>query len=581
MSRSKLEARRSKRSVDRGIDRPSEVLLSYLAKAVRKASELRSGVVRGAAALRHGEVRPLVIARRRARDLALVASKRALPGALSAGTIRRPYASMPVEHFDAHQTLTDGESTISLALEGGGVEFLRSPRGNGARARLVIASTDTVRAAAAIAASNSGGQLQMVGLDGRGRSGRRVSPADVHQLSNLLNSGGARLFSPTCSLEGLPLGGDELGCDLEVWAVAAGASGGLVAPWPNAWADSISKEQWRDANRRADHRPEEVSSRNLFDVAEPIDIVYTWVDGADPDWQKRKATAMNHAGGDLHETATNWSRFESNQELKYSLRSIAMYASWVRKIFIVTDRQCPSWLDITNPQITVVDHSEIFPTDAALPTFNSHAIESRLHHIEGLSERYVYFNDDVFLGRMVNPELFFEANGIARFFPSTGALGLGPPTSADLPVVSAGKQNRQIIQRDFNATVTGKFKHAPHSQQRTVLLELERRHSDVFQTLANSTFRNADDVSVASALQHLYAYGLGKAVPVNHDYFYLDIADSQAQRHLNGLLRTKSFDFFCLNSVASSSALREKQSELLHNFLERYFPVVSPYELTD
>jgi hypothetical protein len=34
-----------------------------------------------------------------------------------------------------------------------------------------------------------------------------------------------------------------------------------------------------------------------------------------------------------------------------------------------------------------------------LPTFSSPAIEANLHRIAGLSEHFLYFNDDVFLGK--------------------------------------------------------------------------------------------------------------------------------------------------------------------------------------
>src|SRR5699024_11717490 len=135
---------------------------------------------------------------------------------------------------------------------------------------------------------------------------------------------------------------------------------------------------------------------HLYDVVDPVDIVYTWVDGDDPDRRQRKRAveaALEH--GTVNETATIPSRVTSRDELKYSLRSVEAYASWVNHIFIVTDGRVPAWLDTENPKITVVDHREIFTDSDALPVCNAHAIESQLHHIPGLSERYVYLNDDI------------------------------------------------------------------------------------------------------------------------------------------------------------------------------------------
>ena len=82
-------------------------------------------------------------------------------------------------------------------------------------------------------------------------------------------------------------------------------------------------------------------------------------------------------------------RYANNDELKYSLRSIAMYAPWVRKVFIVTDNQVPAWLDTSNPKVRIVDHAEIMPAES-LPCFNSSLIEHFLYKIPGLSEHFLY-----------------------------------------------------------------------------------------------------------------------------------------------------------------------------------------------
>ena len=47
-----------------------------------------------------------------------------------------------------------------------------------------------------------------------------------------------------------------------------------------------------------------------------------------------------------------------------------------------------------------------------LPTFSSHPIELNIHRIKGISDKIVYFNDDMFLTDAVKPELFFK-NGKA------------------------------------------------------------------------------------------------------------------------------------------------------------------------
>ncbi|XP_068800949.1 N-acetylglucosamine-1-phosphotransferase subunits alpha/beta isoform X3 [Struthio camelus] len=102
------------------------------------------------------------------------------------------------------------------------------------------------------------------------------------------------------------------------------------------------------------------------------------------------------------------SRFEDNEELRYSLRSIERHAPWVRHIFIVTNGQIPSWLNLDNPRITIVTHQEIFRNVSHLPTFSSPAIESHIHRISGLSQKFIYLNDDVMFGKDVWPDDFYS-----------------------------------------------------------------------------------------------------------------------------------------------------------------------------
>lgn len=53
-----------------------------------------------------------------------------------------------------------------------------------------------------------------------------------------------------------------------------------------------------------------------------IDLVYTWVDGADPVWQAEKAQYIEEAGYYIGSRNCRW---QDNEELRYSLRSVAAY----------------------------------------------------------------------------------------------------------------------------------------------------------------------------------------------------------------------------------------------------------------
>ena len=100
-------------------------------------------------------------------------------------------------------------------------------------------------------------------------------------------------------------------------------------------------------------------------------------------------------------------RFAENNELKYSIRALEKNAPWVRKIYIVTNGQVPSWLNTSHPKIRVVTHEEIFTNKSHLPTFSSPAIESHLFQIKGLAKRFIYINDDILITSPVKKEDFY------------------------------------------------------------------------------------------------------------------------------------------------------------------------------
>lgn len=140
----------------------------------------------------------------------------------------------------------------------------------------------------------------------------------------------------------------------------------------------------------------------------PIDLVYTWVDGSDETWKDKRNKTIG--GGEADSAKNCEGRYKDNDELKFSLRSVEKYAPWIRKIHIITDSQIPSWLDISNPRIQIVDHKEIMSTEY-LPTFNSVVIEHALHKVPDLAEHFLYANDDTFLNQPVEPSNFFNQEG--------------------------------------------------------------------------------------------------------------------------------------------------------------------------
>ncbi|KAH8316303.1 hypothetical protein KR067_004691 [Drosophila pandora] len=136
----------------------------------------------------------------------------------------------------------------------------------------------------------------------------------------------------------------------------------------------------------------------------PIDAVYTWVNGSDPSFIEAILR---------FDPSYDPSRFDDKNELRYSLRSLEKHANWIRHVYIVTNGQIPNWLDLSYEKVTVVPHEVLAPDPSQLPTFSSSAIETFLHRIPKLSKRFLYLNDDIFLGAPLYPEdLYTEAEGV-------------------------------------------------------------------------------------------------------------------------------------------------------------------------
>ena len=138
-------------------------------------------------------------------------------------------------------------------------------------------------------------------------------------------------------------------------------------------------------------------------MEKPIDFVIAWVDGSDPAWQAEKNRHLTGQSGTID---AGDCRYRDWGNLKYWFRAVEQYAPWVNRVHLVTCGQVPEWLDLRAPKLHLVRHSDYIP-EKYLPTFSSHPIELNLHRIEGLSEQFVYFNDDFFLTAPVRPEDFF------------------------------------------------------------------------------------------------------------------------------------------------------------------------------
>ena len=308
-----------------------------------------------------------------------------------------------------------------------------------------------------------------------------------------------------------------------------------------------------------------------------IDLVYLWVDGNDPKW-KAKRNAF------IGETNENSSinckgRYANNDELKYSLRSIEMYAPWIRKIFIVTDEQIPEWLDTNNPKIKIVDIKEILPAQS-LPCFNSCLIEHFLYRIPELSEHFLYGNDDMFINKPISPNTFFASDGypIIRLYrhPFRKLRWIWREQVRKKPINNYRQQIKnatKLIEKKYGTYYSG----MPHHNIDAYLKSEYKRavehtfKSEIRKTLTNHS-RSKDDIQ-----RIIYSY-FGLAEKRGH----LRYTSSKESLHL-AIHREKDYKrlkktnplFFCMND---SEYAQDSDRERAKAFLENHFPNKSQFE---
>lgn len=376
--------------------------------------------------------------------------------------------------------------------------------------------------------------------------------------------------------------GFAYGVDIEFWSLPADddPQSQVIAPRENAAASLMTNQEFELVESEVEGiknlMPRIFQKSFIDDVDFEIDAVYTWVDGEDEKWQEARLRLQSELTGEtFHPEAVHAARFRSRDELKYSLRSLEYFAPWFRKIFIVTADQTPTWLDTSNPKIEIVSHRDIFePND--IPTFNSNAIISRLHHISDLSEHFVYINDDVILGMPVTKDQFFTGSGIALVSPSNNRRPFGNASVIDGPHFNLTKNIRALLEKDLGKTVSRAIKHTPHPLLKSVLFEMESKYSAAFKSTWQSRFRHHEDI-VSDQMHHYYALITGRAVPGNLTYNYINILDDRYRGVLNETLTTKNRHAFCINDAPVENTT-PIDDETIEYFFETYFPVKSEFE---
>lgn len=327
-----------------------------------------------------------------------------------------------------------------------------------------------------------------------------------------------------------------------------------------------------------------------------IDFVVTWVDMDDPKWIKEFSKYSDKIDNSVNEKSE--ARFRDHGFLRYWFRGIEKFAPWVRKIHFVTSGQKPEWLDENHPKINLVSHSDYIPQEF-LPVFNSNLIEIYMHRIPGLSEQFVYFNDDFFIINDVPETRFFE-NGlpkdIATFRTNTGISQFEKMLKNNIRLINKHFDKKEVLKRDHDkwyhpsygsrARITKLLKYynkfitlrTPHNAQpylKSTFEDVWEHCGEELTEMSKHRFRSDNDYT--PELFKTWQICKSNFIPYNTyqdtKMFSLVIKSKKAIK----ALREQSYSLVCLNDNVHIRNY-EKVMQEIHDAFESILPEQSSFE---
>ncbi|KAI9922816.1 hypothetical protein PsorP6_000333 [Peronosclerospora sorghi] len=321
-----------------------------------------------------------------------------------------------------------------------------------------------------------------------------------------------------------------------------------------------------------------------LDTLRHVAIVYTWVNGTETCYNKRRERAGLPPGGS--------SRDKEIGELKYSLRSLLQFLPWLEgPIYIVTPGQIPDWLNLSNPRVRVVDQDEILPQDkTTLPTFNINVIEQYLHKIPGLTDIFIHMNDDYLFIKPITPDRLFSCEGGLRFLTEVNHIRHVPAQEANTWL--AGVRNTvKLTDRTYGGEHVYNFlKHAPYVYSRLAFEEIHRKFGKELEAMLSHQVHHPDDINMP-LLHHIYMQEEGSKalnIPIElnplsecGDWLLVRVTDDREET-LNAqfkmaLEKKGSEILLALNDEYSNP----KTAELLLSFCSQLLPEPAFFELPE
>lgn len=326
-----------------------------------------------------------------------------------------------------------------------------------------------------------------------------------------------------------------------------------------------------------------------------IDFVILWVDSSDKVWLEQKKKFYN---GELNQDKINVYRDWDN--LKYWFRGVEKYTPWVNKIHFVTFGHLPKWLNINNPKLHIVKHEDFIPK-VFLPTFSANSIELFINRIEGLNEKFVYFNDDTFIIKDMKEKDFFVNNLpcdsalLSTTIPSVKNEIFTYILFNDLLYVNANfnkklslknnlfkwinfKYGKNILKNIYLLPI-GKFcgftnLHLPNSYLKSTFDEVWYKEREILFNTVRNKFRTKNDVN-----QYIFKYwqlASGKFFP-RSPFIGKCFVIGEDRENIRDAFFNSKYKMICLNDSTSYIDF-ELEKELINSYFEKLLPEKSSFE---
>ena len=280
-----------------------------------------------------------------------------------------------------------------------------------------------------------------------------------------------------------------------------------------------------------------------------IDAVITYVNGSDPEWKKQYAAV---AGKEPSRRYRDWGMLE------WQVGNIRRFLPFIDKIFLVValPSQVPAGL---KGKVEVVLHKDFIP-EQYLPTFNCNTIEMYLYKIKGMSDKYLYINDDCIPVAPGSEDEFFVGDKICRGF----AKHLFYPNMFKKIVRKTDRVARKAAGLS-PCPIFIRPQHSPSPQVKSVGEEIMSKvEGDLLSSL--STFRR--EYNVCNYVLPDYMYHTGKVILQRLSCRHFSMG-AKTPAQLDAFLRNPDRKWICINDVDMTPAREEEFRKVIAKYASK------------